>query len=101
MENFEPFRAPGGQFLDIVGPPLSGGTIAPTALIHHINNTTAIATITPPYADYSGPLYLIADSQFTAVATGNIQVAITTTIAGKVYHLVYDKKTAKWYPINP
>lgn len=101
METFEPFRGPGGQFSDIVGAALSGATIAPTALIHHINNTTAISTITPPYAEFSGQLYLIADSQFTVTTAGNVALAVTTTIANKVYHLVYDKKTAKWYPINP
>lgn len=100
-EPFETFRAPGGQFNQIVGSPLSGATIAPTALIHHINNTTAISTITPPYANFSGPLYLIADSQFTVTTSGNVALAITTTLATKVYHLVYDPATAKWYPINP
>ena len=100
-EVFEPFRSPGGALLDVIGPALAGATIAPSALVHHINNTTAIATITPPYADFGGPIFLVADSQFTAVATGNIALAITTTVANKVYCLIYDKKTAKWYPVNP
>ncbi len=100
-EVFEPFRGPGGQFNDIVGSATAGATIAPLALIHHINNTTEISTITPPYADFSGGIYLIADSQFTVTTSGNVILAITTTIANKVYHLIYDRKTAKWYPINP
>jgi hypothetical protein len=94
-------QGPGGQFNDIVGGFLSGGTIAPDKMVHHINNTTAIATITPPHEGYTGPLYLVADSQFTAVSTGNIALAITTTVASKVYVLIYDRKTAKWYPVNP
>ena len=100
-EVFEPFRGPGGQFNDIVGAATAGATVAPTALIHHINNTTAISTITPPYAEFSGALYLIADSQFTVTTSGNVALAITTTIATKVYHLIYDRKAALWYPINP
>lgn len=95
------FQPPGGQFNNLVGVPLAGGTIAPDKMIHHVNNTTAIATITPPHEGFSGPLYLVADSQFTAVATGNIAVAITTTVASKCYVLIYDRSTGKWYPINP
>jgi hypothetical protein len=95
------FKSPGGQFQRLVGSALSGGTIAPTKMIHHINNTTAISTITPPHEGFSGPIYLVADSQFTAVATGNIALGITTTVAKKVYCLIYDPATANWYPINP
>jgi hypothetical protein len=97
-EVFEPFREPGGLLLDLIGPFLSGATIAPTAKIHHINNTTAISTITPPYTDFAGGVFLVADSQFTITTSGNVALAVTTTVANKAYHLIYDKKTAKWYP---
>lgn len=101
MEVFEPFRGPGGQFNQIVGGPLSGATIAPSALVHHINNTTEISTITPPYTGFAGNLLLVADSQFTVTTSGNVALAITTTIAKKVYHLIYDNIQSKWYPVNP
>jgi hypothetical protein len=100
-ENPYGFMPPGGQFNDLVGSPLSGATIAPDKMIHHINNTTAISTITAPYEGFSGPLFLVADSQFTVTSSGNVALAVTTTVANKVYVFVYDRKTAKWYPINP
>src|SRR5512137_1186207 len=92
------FMSPGGQFQDIVGPALGGATIAPTKMVHHINATTEISTITPPHEGFTGPVFLIADSQFTVTSTGgNIALAVTTTVAGKIYIFIYDRKTGKWY----
>lgn len=100
-ENPYDFLPPGGMFQDLVGDPVVGATVAPTKMIHHVNNTTAISTITPPNEGFSGPIYLIADSQFTVTSTGgNIALAVTTTVANKVYPFIYDRKTAKWYPLN-
>lgn len=101
-ENPYPFTPPGGQFANLIGNALAGATIAPDKMIHHINNTTQIVTITAPHEGFSGPLYLVADSQFTVTSTGgNVALAVTTTVANKVYAFIYDRAAVKWYPINP
>lgn len=90
---------PGGQFADKVGPVIaSAATIAPTKPIHHVSGTAAIATITPPWEGFAGPLILIADAIWTWTNGGNIQVAGTVTAAGRTVTFTYDRKTLKWYP---
>lgn len=102
-ELFEFLRSPGGQFLTMVGPTLaSAGTIAPVSLITHVTGVAAIATITPPYAEFTGVIFLIADGAWSWTAAGNITVASTTVAtAGKAYPFLYDKHlaTPKWHPV--
>jgi hypothetical protein len=98
-ENPYPFSPPGGQFNDVVGAALGGATIAPDKMVHHITSTTAISTITPPHEGFVGPIYLVADSQFTVTTSGNVAAAVATTVASVAYPFIYDRKTAKWYPV--
>jgi len=96
------FTGPGGQFNDLIGPKLTAAaTLAPTKLVHHVTGTTAVTTITPPWPDFVGPLYLIADSVFSWTLGGNIgAVQATTLIAAQAYGFIYDRKAAKWYSIG-
>ena len=100
---FELFRQPGGINMTMVGPTLaSAATIAPTALITHVTGVAAIATITPPYPEFTGVIFLIADGAWSWTAAGNITVASTTVAtAGKAYPFLYDKHlaTPKWHPV--
>lgn len=99
-KDFEVLRQPGNSQLRMVGPVIaSAGTIAPTYLAHHVSGVAAIATITPPYPDFEGMLWLIADGAWSWTAGGNIAVASTTVAtAGKAYGFFYDKNQLKWYP---
>src|SRR5437870_11251881 len=82
-----------------IGPAIaSAATIAPTYPVHHVTGTTAIVTITPPDAAFSGEICLIADAIWTWTAAGNIGIAGTVTAAGKAVWFTYDPATAKWYP---
>lgn len=96
------FTPPGGIQKDLVGPVLTAGaTIAPTKMISHVTGTTEITTITPPWTDFNGPLYLIADSVFSWTAGGNIAAAqATTVVANQAYGFIYDRKAGKWYSIG-
>lgn len=94
---------PGDTFQNTIGQKLTAAeTIVPVKRTHHVTGTTAIATITPPSTDgFSGPIYLIADSVFSWLATGNIAAANpTTVVAGQAYGFLYDRTTAVWYPIT-
>lgn len=99
-EVFEFVRSPGGQQQTVIGPAIaSAATIAPTYFAHHVTGVAAIATITIPYAGFSGLILLIADGAWSWTAGGNIQVASTTVAtAGKAYPFLYDPNTLKWYP---
>jgi hypothetical protein len=69
-------------------------------MVHHVTGTTQVTTITPPWDDFTGPVYLIADSVFSWTSTGgNIGAASATTlVAGNAYGFLYDRVAAKWYP---
>lgn len=102
--NLFSFTAPGGIQNDLVGGKLSLGTVAgttltPTRMVHHVSGTASLATITPPWTDFVGPLYLVADSVFTTLTTGNIGTVLTT-VASNAYGFIYDRKAAKWYPLR-
>lgn len=100
-ENVFDFIPPGGIQDSLIGQPLVGATVAPTKMVHHIVNTTAIVTITPPWTDFTGPVYLIADSVFSWTSAGNIKAAnATTVVAGNVYGFLYDRVAGKWYPFG-
>lgn len=100
---FEVLRSPGGAQITVVGATLaSAATIAPVSLITHVTGVASIATITPPYAEFTGVIFLIADGAWTWTAAGNITVAATTVATvGKAYPFLYDKHlaTPKWHPV--
>ena len=96
------FQSPGGLQNDLIGNVLSlgtnGTTLTPERLVHHVTGTAAtLTTIVPPWVDFTGPLYLVADSVFTGTLGGNLSV-IFTTVAGNAYGFIYDRKAGKWYP---
>lgn len=102
--NLYSFTSPGGIQNDLVGGVLAlgtnGTTLTPTRMVHHVTGTSAaLTTITPPWTDFVGPLFLVADSVFTSVTTGNIGT-VFTTVANNAYGLLYDRKTTKWYPMR-
>lgn len=99
--NIYAFQPPGGEKNDLIGSVIaSAATIAPTSMIHHVSGVAAIANITVPYEGFVGPLYLIADGAWSWTAGGNIAVASTTTATvNKAYPFMYDRRTAKWYPV--
>ncbi len=97
------FMPPGGLQGDIVGQVLAAAaTLAPSRMVHHVTGTTQVTTITPPWTDYTGPLYLIADSVFSWTSTGGNIAApnASTLIALNAYGFLYDRKTGKWYPFG-
>lgn len=72
-------------------------TISPKSDIVYVSGTTAIATITPPFAGFSGMIVLIPDAAYTLVTTGNIAIASTAT-AGRAMSMFFDNVQGKWYP---
>jgi len=100
--NLFKFVPPGGIQDQLVGGVLAlgtnGTTLIPVTMVHHVTGTAAtLATITPPWNDFTGPLYFVADSVFTATTSGNIGT-VFTTVAGNAYGFIYDRVAAKWYP---
>lgn len=98
---FEDFREPGGAEKDLWGATLaSAATITPTHKFHLVSGTAEIATITAPWTNFAGVIFLVATGAWTTATTGNIAKAITA-VANAVVPLVYNPKTSKWYPIVP
>ncbi len=100
--NLYKFVPPGGIQDQLVGQVLAlgtnGTTLTPVSMVHHVSGTsTALATITPPWSDFTGPLYLVADAIFTATTSGNIGT-VFTSVVNNAYGFVYDRVAAKWYP---
>lgn len=77
----------------------SASTIAPTSRVTRITGNTTISTITPPDPYFNGPIYLYnTDSSVGDIDTnGNVALAVTLT-RYKLFALVFDPSTAKWYP---
>lgn len=76
-------------------------TISPKADIVRITDTTVttvLATITPPYAGFSGQITFInaSGANITTVTTGNIIVARTIPINMPI-PLTYSKIAGTWY----
>lgn len=81
-----------------VGPPIVGATaITVTSSIHHITGGGTINTINVAQQNFSGPIWLIADANFTVTGGGNIARG-ATVLAGQALGLIFDNQTAKWYP---
>jgi hypothetical protein len=101
--NMFKFVPPGGIQNDLVSKltlGTNGTTLTPDRMVNHVTGTSAaLATITPPWTDFTGPVYFVADSAFTATTSGNINAAFTAT-AGSAYGFLYDRKTAKWYRVG-
>jgi hypothetical protein len=74
-------------------------TISPTGDVVRITGTTAIQTINLPVPNFVGPLYIYeTDSSVASLGTsGNIALGVTLT-RYKVFTLIYDSGTSKWYP---
>ena len=97
MDLFKLFQPPGGNFQDLIGSPITAAeTISPDRLIHHISGSTEVATIVPPYEDFSGPLYFVADVAMIWNASGNIATPGSTG-GGRIAMFIYDHETQKWY----
>jgi hypothetical protein len=84
----------------------SAATIAPTSGIHHVTGTTAIDTLTPPFADFTGDITLIMDNNCNlatggnidpyAVEVANLAALAAAAVSGKAkVVLTYDGTT--WY----
>lgn len=77
-------------------------TITPKTDLIHVTDTTSstvATTIIPPYAGFSGILFIVnrSGNPIATLTTGNIATAVAigsniTTV------LVYSKLTGKWYP---
>jgi hypothetical protein len=98
-EAFEKIANPGGEFNRVIGPTLaSGATIAPTFGITPVSGSSAVLTITPPYAGFQGQLILLPTGAWTTATTtkaaDNIAIAFTA-VANVPVVAVYDGSL--WY----
>lgn len=77
----------------------SGDSITPHGCFVRITGNTTINTISLPEPYFTGPLYIFnTDSSVGATGTsGNIALATTLT-RYKVFTMLYDVATTKWYP---
>jgi hypothetical protein len=75
----------------------SATTITAPSTIFHVTGTTAISTITVPYAGFTGQITIIPDEIFTLATGGNIAEAYTA-IVSRAIQLIYDGTT--WYRVN-
>lgn len=101
-ENVFDFLSPGGIQDSLIGQKITAAaTIAPSKMVHHVTGTTQVTTITPPWTDFTGPVYLVADSVFSWASSGNIAAAnATTVVAANAYGFLYDRVAGKWYPFG-
>jgi hypothetical protein len=72
----------------------SAASITPSAAVHRITGTAAIATINAP-VNFAGAFDAIAVDGFTTVTTGNILLAVAVP-ANHMAHLAYHPVIAKW-----
>lgn len=93
---------PGGEKQDIVGAPLTSVVVAPDHMIHQVNTTATITTITPPRDEgFSGPIYLVAGSVFSWTTSGNIAAPPGTTLVANVaYGFIYQPRAGTWHPFE-
>lgn len=76
----------------------SAATITPKTDLVNITGSTAIATIIPPFAGFSGILILVPkDGTVATLTTGNISIAVTMP-QNRATVLVYSKKNNVWAP---
>ena len=101
MEKFFNFISPGGIQADEVGSPLaSSDTITPDRLIHEVTGTEVISTIIPPYPDFMGPIFLLAEDSWSWDDNGNITVPSDgDVVPGLAYPFFFNRVRSLWYPI--
>jgi hypothetical protein len=77
----------------------SASSITVTKTVFHVTGTTQINTIVPIAAGSTvcEIIYIIPDGAFTFGTSNNIAIA-STAVIGKMYTLIYDSDTDKWYP---
>lgn len=76
----------------------SAATITPKTDLVNLTGSTAIATIKPPFAGFSGVLFLVPkDGTLGLLTTGNISVAVTMA-QNRVTVLTYSQKNNVWAP---
>lgn len=76
----------------------SAATITPKTDLVNLTGSTAIATINPPFAGFSGVLFLVPkDGTLGLLTTGNISVAVTMA-QNRVTVLTYSQKNNVWAP---
>jgi hypothetical protein len=78
----------------------SAATISPKSDLARVTGSTQINTINPPFAGFSGVLYLApVDGAVVLGTSGNILVGITMA-QNRLVTLVFSKLAAKWYIDN-
>lgn len=98
--DFYKLSTPGGQLEHIQGYNTdSAATIAPTAFLTLVSGAFSIATITPPYAGFSGAIVLIPISNpaFSLTTGGNIAKA-ATGVRYRAMKVIYNAADGLWYP---
>lgn len=77
----------------------SAATIAPGTFLTKVTGTVQVATVTPPVSGAHLLAFLFTNGAPGALLTsGNIAVAYTP-ITNRVFFMVYDPETAKYYPM--
>lgn len=76
----------------------SASSITVKTDIVNLTGSTAIATINPPFAGFSGVIFLVPkDGTLGLLTTGNISVAVTMA-QNRVTVLTYSQKYGVWAP---
>lgn len=76
----------------------SAATITPKTDLVNLTGSTAIATITPPFAGFSGVIFLVPkDGTLGLLTTGNISIAVTMA-QDRVTVLTYSQQNNVWAP---
>jgi len=76
----------------------SSTTISPKNDMVRLTGSTAVATIAPSYAGFSGILFVVpVDGTIVTVTTGNIPVAVIMA-QNQVTVFVFNHVTGKFYP---
>lgn len=76
----------------------SAASISPKSDLLLVTGTTSIQTIVPPFAGFSGIVFIVPiDGNVATLTTGNISAAITMP-EDKVTVLVYSKTEQEWKP---
>lgn len=99
-EKPERFYHNGGLFGNISDPVVQASSvlaIAPGYFITTVSGTSAITSITLPWAGFAGMICVLPTGVFTWTTASNIGLA-GTAVVGKALYFVYDPVAGKWYP---
>lgn len=96
QNSFQDVGSVGRPLIQVVA---STTTISVTSKIIRFTGTTAVQTLTPPNQYFNGPIYILnTDSSVNTLGvSGNVALAVTVT-RYKIFTLIYDPSTSKWYP---